>query len=168
MRRKVALEVDRLRRRSLHLLLDAADDLLHGPQEAGSSPLRLQDVANQEGGGRLPVRARDADDPQAWRSGHPRSGRPRWPSPPGRRDPRLGHGQVQQPLDHEARGAALDGSGSELVTVRAVARNAEEQAPGFNGPAVIGESGDLRLGVSNQLGDLDVGEQLAEVHRRRL
>ena len=54
------LEVDRLGRRALDLLLDPADDPLHGPEQAGLDARRASRTwRTQEGGGRLAVRAGD-------------------------------------------------------------------------------------------------------------
>ena len=54
------LEVDRLGRRPLHLLLRAADDPLDRSEQPGLPPRPLQQVAYEEGGRRLAVRAGDA------------------------------------------------------------------------------------------------------------
>ena len=58
------LQVDRLRRGPLDLLLDPADHLLHGPQQAALDPRRLEHLPQQEGGGRLAVGPGDPGDPQ--------------------------------------------------------------------------------------------------------
>ena len=58
------LQVDRLRRRPLDLLLDPADHLLHRPQQPALDPRRLEDLPHQEGRRRLPIRPGDPDHPQ--------------------------------------------------------------------------------------------------------
>ena len=58
------LQVDRLGRRPLDLLLDPADHLLDRAQQPALDAGRLEDLAEQEGGRRLAVGAGDPDDPQ--------------------------------------------------------------------------------------------------------
>ena len=55
------LEVDRLGRRALDLLLHPAHHALDRAEQARLAPRRLEQVADQEGGGGLAVRAGDAD-----------------------------------------------------------------------------------------------------------
>ena len=45
-------------------------------------------------------------------------------------DPHLGHRQVEASLDDQRRGAALDRRGGEVVAVRALPADAEEEVPG--------------------------------------
>ena len=99
---KGGLEIDRLGRRPLDLLLHAADHLLHGPEEPGPDPLGLEHVPDQEGGRRLAVGAGDPGDPQARAVGSPQkrtaiggiaaraSATRTWAT-----------GKVQEPLDHQ-------------------------------------------------------------------
>ena len=60
--RNVALQVDRLRRRPLDLVLDAADHALDGAEQPGRAAVGLEQRAHQEGRRRLAVRPGDADD----------------------------------------------------------------------------------------------------------
>ena len=162
---KRPLQVDRLGRRALHLLLDSADDPLHGAQKPGTGPVRLEDVADQEGGGRLPVGAGDAGDAELRRRVVPEAGRDRGHRGAGIGDAHLGHTDVQKPLDHERGGAAFDGALGELMAVRVLPGNAEEERARLDRATVVGKVGYLHLGVTDDLGDLCAEEQLAELHR---
>ena len=51
------------------------------------------------------------------------------------------------------------------MAVRALSRNAEEEGARLDAATVVGKAGDLHLPIPGDLGDLGVGEQLAEVHR---
>ena len=80
-------------------------------------------------------------------------------------DAGLGHRQVEEPLDDQRRGAGFDRQAAEIVAVRALSRNAEEEGARLDAATVVGKAGDLHLPIPGDLGDLGVGEQLAEVHR---
>ena len=58
------LEVDGLRRRAGEGPLAARDDALHGPQQRGATAGALQQLADEERGGRLAARPGDADHVQ--------------------------------------------------------------------------------------------------------
>ena len=58
------LQLDRLRRRALDLLVHTAHDPLDGAQQPGLDALALEDVADQEGGRGLAVGAGDPGDAQ--------------------------------------------------------------------------------------------------------
>ena len=81
------LQVDRLRRRPLDLLLDPADHLLHRPQQPALDPRRLEDLADQERRRRLAVGPGDPDHPQLRGRVALERGPRAAPSPPARRRP---------------------------------------------------------------------------------
>ena len=142
------LQVDRLRRRPLDLLLDPADDLLHRPQQPGLDPRGLEDVPDQEGGGRLAVGAGDPGDPQlrgrvaqkraaigaiAARASATRT----WVTP-----------RSRCRSTTSAAAAASTARARELVPVRALPGNAEEQRAGLDRATVVGEAGRPRRRAS--------------------
>ena len=99
-RRKVALQVDRLGRGPLDLLDHAADDLLHRAEQPASRAGRLEDLADQEGRRRLAVGAGDPDHVSS-AVGSPRSGPRSAPSRPARPPPATwgtsGRARARQP-----------------------------------------------------------------------
>ena len=136
---KGRLQIDRLRRRPLDLLLDPADDLPHRPQQPALHPRRLQHLPNQEGSGRLPIRPGNPNDPQLRRRIPPKPSRQRRHSRPRIRDHNLSHSQIQLPLDHQRHRPSLNSRRSKLMPIDLLPRHAEEQRPGPNFPAVISE-----------------------------
>ena len=152
----VRLQVDRLRRRADRGPLVTADDRAHAPEQAAADARGLEQLAQQERRGRLPARARDADDLERRRrvAVEARGGG-------GHRgadvvDEHLGHAEAERPVDDERGGAALHGVGGEVVPVAGEAGDAEEQRPGLHRPVVEGQGGDVHVGP--------VAEQLAQRH----
>ena len=164
------LEVDRLRGRSHDLLGDPADDPLHRSQQPRLGSRRLEQVANQERGRGLAVCAGDADDTklggrivvEANRGvGHRRARVG---------DLRLGdeRRQVEGTFDHQRLGAGVDRKRREVVPVARLPGNAEEQRSALHPAAVVGEPGDLDVGVARDLDHVRPREQVPQLHRRRL
>ena len=56
-------------------------------------------------------------------------------------DASLGHRQVEEPLDHQRHGALFHGQAAELVAVRALSRNTEEEGAPADAAAVVGKAG---------------------------
>ena len=92
------LQVDRLRRRPLDLLLDPADDLLHRAQQPARDPGRLEDLADQERRRRLAVGPGHPDDPQLRRRVAPEARRQRR-----HRRPRVGDHDLRRPSSSSSR-----------------------------------------------------------------
>ena len=159
------LEVDRLGGRSLDLLLLPAHDALDGTQEPRPGALGLENVANQKGRRGLPVRASDSDDPKRSRRILPEANRDRRHRGAGVGNRHLGHRQVQMTLDHQRRGAPLDGRGGEIVAVGPLPLHAEEEPAGLHPARVIGEGRDVSVRVPRDAGQFGAGEQLPELHR---
>ena len=149
MRREGRLQVDRLRRRPHHLLLDPADDLLHRPQQAALRPGRLEDLAQEEGGRRLAVGAGDADHLQPRRRVALEARRQRRHRRPRVGDHDLRRADRQLALDHQRRRPRLDHVDGEVVAVDARAGDAEEERAGPRLAAVEGEVGDLGGAVAD-------------------
>jgi hypothetical protein len=157
------LDVDRLRGRALDLLLDPADHPLHGAEQAGLDSRGLEQVANQECRGGLPVRARDSDHLQL-RGGVATEAH----RGVGHRRTRvgndgLGHGhlELQHSLDHQRRGAGLDRERREGVSVGRLAGHAEEQRPWTDSATVVGEPVNFDVRVALDLDDVGTREQLS-------
>ena len=150
------LQVDRLRRGPLDLLLHPADHLLHRPQQPALDPRRLEDLPDQEGSGRLPVRPGDPRPPSAPQSGRPRTAPPTAPSPPARRrTTTCGTAKLQLPLDDQADRPGLNRRGGELVPIDLLPGHAEEQRPGLDLAAVVGQSSrrsPTASGIADDLG----------------
>jgi hypothetical protein len=96
-------------------------------------------MANQERGGRLAVRAGDAEHVQRCRGvaverggggGHRRANR---------RHDDLGHAEAELALHDQRDRATGDRLGGEGVAVAGVAGHAEEERPGLDPPVVVGE-----------------------------
>ena len=153
------LEVDGLRRRAREGPLAARDDALHGPQQRGAAAGALQQLADEERGGRLAARPGDADDVQ------PGAGIAVEPRGDGRHrgadvvDLHLGHAEPERVVDDQRHGAVGDRLGREVVPVTREAAHAEEQRAGLHAASVVREARDL--GVA-----LGVREELAQPHRR--
>ena len=163
---KGRLQVDCLGRRALDLLLDAADHALHRSQQAGLDRGALEDLTDEERGRRLPVRARDPDHAQL--RGRvvvetDRRVRHRRPAvgDHGLHDPGL---ELEPALDRDRDRTRLNGERREPVPVGDRARVAEEQGSVADPPAVVGEAGDLDLGVADDLDHVGACEQLAKLH----
>ena len=134
-----ALEVDRLRRRAQHLVLDASDHALDRPQQPGGSPSGLEQRADQECRRGLAIGPGDADGLQP-RGGIPvKARRDRGHRGPDRRNPHLGHPEVQRPFDDERSGSASDGVGREVMPIAGVAGDAEEERPFDDQAVVVGQ-----------------------------
>ena len=133
------LQVDRLRRRPHDLLLDPADHLLHRPEQPALDAGRLEDLADQEGGGRLAVGPGDPDDPQLAPSDRPRTAPPAAPSPPARRRPPPAAPRLAAPARPPAPPPRPRPRPAEVVPVDLLPGHAEEQRPGPDLAAVVGE-----------------------------
>ena len=124
----------------------AADPVLDRAEKAGPAAGRGEDGEEEEGGGRLPVRA-----------GHPGdlSSRVGWPKKASAasaiasresRDDELGNGQIELALDDERGRAVGDGLGREIVPVGLEAGHADEERAGCDAAGIVGEVGDLDAG----------------------
>ena len=104
-----ALQVDRLRRRALDRLLDAADDPLDGAEQAASGrPARSRISRIRKARRRLAVGAGDPGDAQLGGRVAVEARRRAAPSPRARRRPATcGTAQLERPLDDQGRGAGL-------------------------------------------------------------
>src|SRR5262249_19889320 len=154
-----------LGRRPLNLLDLAADDALDCPEEAAPAPGRLEQLADQEGRRGLAVRPRDPDDRELRGRVVVQRRCDRRHRGPGILDLRLRHAHVQLPLDDQRRSAALDRCLREVVTVAALAPDAEEEGAGARPAAVVGEIGDLDRPVAAQLrGDARCPDQLTKLY----
>ena len=163
------LQVDRLGRRALDRLLDAADDPLHGPEQPGLDPGALEDVADQERRRRLPVRPGDADDPQLVGRLAAKARRRVCHRGAGVAHDRLGDErlELEPALDHDRSRAGLDGVGRELVAVGGEPGDAEEEDARARLTTVVGEACDVGVGIADDLDHVGPGEQLAKLHRGR-
>jgi hypothetical protein len=163
---KGGLEVDRLRGRALDLLLPPPDHPLHRSQQPRLDPLRLEHVPDQERGRGLPVGAGDAGHPQGRRRVAPEASRDRRHRRPGVGENRLRDANVEGPLDDQCGGPACHRRLGEVVAIRVLPPNAEEQVARLDPATVVGEPGDLGPPIPGDLGD-GAGEQVAELHRGR-
>jgi hypothetical protein len=143
------LQVDRLRGRPLDLLLDPADDLPHRAEHSALDPRRLENRANQERGGRLPVRPGDPDHPQLRARIGKESSRQRSHRSPCVGNHHLRHGQIQLPLNHQRHSPSLDSGRGELMPIDLLTRHAKKQRSGPNFSAVISKRLDLDGTVSH-------------------
>ena len=140
------LQVDRLGRRALDLLLDSRHHALDRAEQPALPPRGLEQMANQEGRGRLAVRAGHADERELRRrvAVEARGGRTH-----GGADvvhQHLGHPKTQRPLADERHGAPLDRVRSEVVAVRPEPGHAKKERPRGDALARVGESRNLDLG----------------------
>jgi hypothetical protein len=140
---KIVLELDRLRRRTHHLVLDAADHALDGAQQPAPTSLGLEQRPNQKRRRRLAVRARDADDGQL-------GGRIAVEASRGLRHRRayigdhdLGDVDLYTALHDQRHRAGRDGLGGEIMAVTGEAGDAEEQGSRGHAAMIVGEAGDL-------------------------
>ena len=151
-----------------HLALLASDHGLDGAEQPALHATGLQQLAHEVGAGRLAVGAGHADDPQLGRRLTVEARRQRRHRGPHRRDAQLGHAEAQRALDDERRRAVPDGGRREMVAVGAEAGHAEEQRPGAHRTAVVGQRGDLDVGVAALGPGADEagqpGGELAEPH----
>ena len=98
------------------------------PSKPGRHPRRLEDLADQEGRGRLAVGPGHPHHLQLRRSDLPRSAPPKAPWPPARPRPRPGQrGRSSSRSTTSADGPGLDCLRGELVPVRLLPGHAEEQ-----------------------------------------
>ena len=143
---KRRLEVDRLGRRALHLLLHSPDHAFDRSEQAAAPAACLEQVADQEGGGGLAVRAGDADHfelrgripVEARRNGsHGRADVV---------DDQLRHSQPEPALAYERDRSALDRIGGEIVAVGPKAGHAKKERPWRDALARVGEARYLDLG----------------------
>ena len=150
------LQVEGLRRRAHHRMLDAADDRLDRAQQAGRDPRALQQRAGEEGGGGLAVGAGDAGDAQRGRriaveagggGGHRRADV---------LHDDFGHAEPQRPLDDERHRPSRHRVRREVVPVAGEPRDGEEQGPWSDEPIVESQARDDHVGA--------VPEQFAERH----
>ena len=137
------LEVDRLGRRADDRTPLASDTALDRAEEARPSAGRGEDRVEEEGRGRLSVRARDTEDLELARGRaeedvcceRDRSARAL--------DDELGYRQVERALHEQGDGSSPDGLGCELVAVGGEAGNAREQGPGSGLGRLVREIRDL-------------------------
>jgi hypothetical protein len=129
---------------------------------------RLEQVPDQEGGGRLPVGASDADDPELGGRVAVEGGGDRGHRRARVLDAGLGHVEIERPLDDERRGTRLDGRRREIVAVGPLSREAEQERAGASPAAVVGEVPDLHGTAPRQLGGHPGGsQQLSQLHPAR-
>jgi hypothetical protein len=123
------LEVDRLRRRALDLLLHASHHALHGSEQPGLAAGGLEQVADEEGRGGLAVRPCDAHHVQLGRRVviKARGGGPHRGADVVHHHVR--HAQLERALRDERRGPPLHRIRSEIMAVRAEARHAKKERP---------------------------------------
>ena len=159
-----ALEVDRLGRRVRGGPGRASDDPLDGADEPGRAAGGGEHRAQQERGGRLPVRARHAGDLERARrlaeedvggDGH-RGARVL--------DEELRHVELERPLDDEGGGAGRHRARREVVPVGTRSGNAEEHRAGRDAIGVVGEVGDLDGSAGAALARGEHARQVVEVH----
>ena len=158
------LQVDRLRRRALDLLLDPADNLPHGPQQPAPDARRLEDLPHKERRRRLPVGPRHPDDPQLL------AGRPEEPSRHRRhRRPRvryhdLRHTQIKLFLNHKSHRPPLNGALGKHMPIDLLPRHTEEQAPRLDPAAVVSKSLHIDGGVPNDPRPFNLRDQRCQSH----
>jgi hypothetical protein len=133
------LDVDRLGRRPHRRTDLAADTAFDRPEQPGTQSGRLENRIEEERRGRLPVRSRDAGDDEllAWpaeevvrRDSH-RCARVRHHE--------LRHLELELALHDKADRTPLDRLRGEVMSVRPLARNAEEQSAGHDRTRVVGQ-----------------------------
>ena len=165
-RAEVSLQVDRLGGGAGDGTLGPADEGRDGAQQPARASRGLQQRAHEEGGGRLAVGAGYADDVQLGSrvAEEARGDRPHRSARGG--DEHLGHAESQRTLDDERGRPRLHGRGGEVVAVAAQARDTEEQRPGRDPTAVVGQALDLDRagGCSEPCAQLS-GHELRQLHR---
>jgi hypothetical protein len=158
------LQLDRLRRRPLDLLLDPADDLLHRPQQAAGGPPRFEDLADEEGGGRLAVGPGHPDHLQLAARLAPEARRQRRHRRPGAGHHQLRRRHLELALDDQRRRPVGHRPRPELVAVDPLPRHAEEQRPGVDFATVVGKRRHLDGGVAEDPGGLNRAGKLVKPH----
>ena len=165
---KDPLQVDRLGSRERRGTALAANLPLHGSDETRLAAGGLEDPAQQERRGRLPVRPGDSGElellrrlaeERVGRDGHRLTGR---------RNEELRHVDVEHPLDDERDRAALDRLPREVVPVDALATDAEEERAGGHAPGVVGEIADRDWPARNHLARRERRDKGVEIHAERL
>ena len=144
--REGRLEVDRLGRGALDLLLHPADDPLDGAEQAGLVPGGLEQVPDEERGRRLAVRAGDAHHVEPGGRISVEASRRGAHGGAHVVDHDLRDAQVQPALGDERHRAPFHGLGSELVPVTREARHAKKQRPWGDAVGGVRERRDLDLG----------------------
>ena len=164
------LQVDRLRRRPLDLLLDPADHLLDGPQQpaSGSRPPR-----GSRGRGRRSSSCRWCRSPPTTRSsavGSPSEARRQRRH----RRPRVGHQRPAAPPAPSSRSTtsaaapAATAAGGEVVAVAFSPGTQKNSVPGPDPAAVVGERRrSRRRGSPTSRSASAAGDQLVQPHRAR-
>ena len=162
-----ALEIDGLRRRADDPAPLAADPHLDGAEQAGTAAGSGEDRVEQERRRRLPVRPGDGGDFQlACRPAEERVGGERHRSARVA-DDQLRHRKVERTLDDESGRAGGNRVGGEIVAVRPLTRDADEERPRRDGAGVVGEVGDLNRRGVDRLGRADGPAEGFEIDGRR-
>ena len=162
---KQPLEIDRLGRRERRGTPLAADLPLDGPHEAGLATRRIENRAQEECRGRLPVRSRDTCDLELLRRLAEEE--------VGGDCHRLAHGRheelrdidLERPLDDDGGSTALDRLPGEVVAVHSLAADAEEERAGGHAPRVVREVGDFYGPPSRHLARRESPDQGIQLHR---
>ena len=162
------LEVDRLGGRPRRRAALAVDPGLDRPEQPRPAARGSEHRVEQEGGRRLPTRARHPRDLQF--RGRPleellrrrRHRRTRV------RDNELRHGQIERPLDDERDRSVLDRLRCEVVPVRSHPRHAEEERPRPGATRVVGQVANFRRRERDHLRRRERGDQALDIHDGRV
>lgn len=163
---KGALQVDRLGRGALHLVLDAADHALDGSEQVGLAATGLEQRPHQESRGRLAFGSRDPDGLKLGGGIAVESGCGGRHHRANAVYPHLGDCYVELAFNHERYSASFDGVRREVVTVPGEPGYAKEERPGNDLAVVVGEVCDLDAGNrANAVGDrANTFRYLGEAH----
>ena len=161
---KQPLEIDCLGRRERRGTPLAADLPFDGPDETRFATRRIENRAQEERRGRLPVRSRDTCDLELLRRLAEEE--------VGGDCHRLAHGRhdelrdidLERTLDDDGGSTALDRLPGEVVAVDALAGDAEEERSGGHTPGVVREVGDLDGPSTNHLARRESLNQGVERH----
>src|SRR5581483_2487678 len=158
------LQVDRLGGRPDDAATLAADARLDRPEQARPPAGGGEDGEEEERRGRLAARAGDADDLELARRLAEEDVRRRRHRGAGVADDDLRHVELERPLDDERDGAVLDRLLREVVPVRPLPGDAEEDVSPRDGPRVVGEIDHLDRRAPEHVHRLERYDEARQIH----